>query len=161
MSYKFLSAGLRGKAIVHSALLKVPVIGSCMRNFALSRFSWAFALTQQAGMSIIPSLESSLKATGNGAFSATIPLVSAAITEGEELSDTLHATELFPTDYLELIRVGEASGTVPETLERLSPQLEDQARRSLQRLAETLGWVIWAFVASIIIFFIFRFAISV
>ncbi len=157
--YLFLVRGLKGRKFVHSALLRIPVIGGCLRSFAMARFSWAFALTQQAGMSINPSLESSLKATGNGAFAAMTPMVTAMITEGEDLSFALDATHLFPRDYLELVRVGEATGTVPETLERLSPQLEEQARRSLDAMTAVLAWVIWGMVASVIIFFIFRIAL--
>ena len=158
VAYLMLVNGLKGRAFVHSALLRIPVVGGCLRSFAIARFSWAFALTQQAGMSINPSLESSLKATGNGAFSAATPMVLAMVAEGEDLSFALQETKLFPREYLELVRVGETSGTVPETLERLSPQLEEQARRSLSGLTTALGWMIWGMVATLIIFFIFRIA---
>ena len=80
------------------------------------------------------------------------------VAAGEELSFALRETGLFPRDYLELIRVGEESGTVPETLERLSPQLEDQARRSLAIMTTALAWIIWGMVAMLIIYFIFRIA---
>lgn len=156
--YFIVSNGLSGRAFIHSLLLKVPVVGGCLRSFAMARFSWAFALTQQAGMPIRPSLESSLKATGNGAYVAAIPMVVGLVSEGYELSVALKETGLFPRDYLELVRVGETSGTVPETLERLSPQLEEQARRSLSALTATLAWVIWGMVATMIVFFIFRIA---
>ena len=124
--YLFLVRGLKGRTFVHSALLRIPVIGGCLRSFAMARFT---------------------------------PMVTAMITEGEDLSFALDATHLFPRDYLELVRVGEATGTVPETLERLSPQLEDQARRSLSAMTAVLAWVIWGMVASVIIFFIFRIAL--
>ena len=141
--YFFVVRGLKGRAFVHSMLLRIPVIGGCLRSFA---------------MSIHPSLESSLKATGNGAYAGAAPMVTAAIAAGEDLSLALNETGLFPRDYLELVRVGEATGTVPETLQRLSPQLEDQARRSLAMLSAALAWVIWGMVATVIIFFIFRIA---
>lgn len=157
-AYFILVTGLSGRAFVHSLLLHVPVIGGCLRRFAMARFSWAFALTQQAGMMINPSLDSSLKATGNGAFVSQIPKVTAMVAAGEELSFALMETGLFPRDYLELIRVGESTGTVPETLDRLSPQLEDQARRSLETMTSALAWLIWSMVAGMIVFFIFRIA---
>ena len=90
---------------------------------AMARFSWAFALTQQAGMSLNPSLESSLKATGNGSFVAVTPMVTAMITGGEDLSDTLAETKLFPREYLELVRVGEATGTVPGDIATTKPAI--------------------------------------
>ena len=154
--YQMLTKGLRGKQQVHSLLLKIPVVGNCLRSFAIARFSWAFALTQQSGMSIEPSLESSLKATANGAFIASIPQTLAMVQAGEDLALTLGETGLYPRDYLEMVRVGEATGTVPEALERISPQLEDQARRSLAAMTGVLAWMIWALVAGLIIFIIFR-----
>jgi type IV pilus assembly protein PilC len=145
-----------GQRIFDSLLLRVWVIGSCMRAFATARFSWAFALTQQAGMSIEPSIKASFRATSNGAFIAAAPRAWAMVREGETLHDTLAATNLFPLDYLNIVDVAEASGTVPEALQRISPDLEDQARRSLQTLASALAWVIWCMVATFVIFLIFR-----
>lgn len=160
-AYQILTRTLGGKAAVHAMLLRVPVLGPCLRAFAVARFSWAFALTQQAGMSIQPSLESSLRATANGAFIATIPHGVAMLGAGEELSYTLAETGLYPLDYLEMVRIGEETGTVPEALERVSPQLEDEARRRLSALTAALAWLIWAMVAGLIIFIIFRVFITV
>jgi type IV pilus assembly protein PilC len=126
-----------------------------MRSFAIARFSWAFALTQQTGMPIRRCLSASFRATGNGAFTGAAPGVCDLVMRGEELSAALDSARLFPEDYLHLVQVAETSGTVPETLERLSPQFEDQARRSLQALAAALGWVTWVFVAGLIIFIVF------
>lgn len=111
-------------------------------------------------MDITPSLDSSLKATANGAFTATIPQMVAMVQSGEDLTTALEATGLYPRDFLELVRVGETTGTVPEQLERLSPELEDQARRSLATLTGALAWLIWAMVAALIIFIIFRVMLS-
>jgi type IV pilus assembly protein PilC len=42
----------------------------------------------------------------------------------------------------------------------LSPQFEDQARRSLAALAVTLAWVVWVIVAMFIIFIVFSFVMQ-
>jgi type IV pilus assembly protein PilC len=149
---------LMGQKIFDSLVLQIPVLGYCMRSFAIARFSWAFALTQQSGMSIEPSLTSSFKATSNGAFLKASPHVWAAVREGEMLHEALAETRLFPTDYLHIVDVAETSGTVPETLDRLSPDFEAQARRALEMLASALAWLIWCLVAAFIIFLIFRVA---
>lgn len=156
--YQILDRMFGGKGYFHSLFLKIPVLGNCMRSFAIARFSWAFALTQQAGMNILDSLEASLKATGNGAFIAVIPQVNAAINDGEHLADALADTRLFTEEYIHMVDVGETSGTVPETLERLSPQFQQDAQRSLTALAAVFGWLVWALVAAFIIFVVFRIA---
>lgn len=147
---------LMGQRIFDGLMLRIPVIGGCLRSFAIARFSWSFALTQQSGMSIEPSLMQSFKATSNGAFIKAAPEVWARVREGETLYESLAATNLFPTDYLSIVDVAETSGTVPEALDRLSPELEAQARRSMETLASALAWAIWCAVAVFIIFLIFR-----
>lgn len=156
IGYKLAVSTLQGQQFVHQFLLGIPVIGSCLRSFAIARFSWAFHLTQEAGMPVDDSLDASLKATANGAFAARAPQVISEIMEGEHLTDALAHTHLFPQEFIEIVHVGETSGTVPETLHRLSPQFEDQARRSLRAMAIAAGWLIWACVAAFIIFLIFR-----
>ena len=72
------------------------------------------------------------------------------------MTDALAESGLFTTDFVQMVHVGETTGTVPETLNRLSPQFEDQARRSLRALATAAGWGVWCIVAVFIIFLIFR-----
>lgn len=145
------------KQILDPLWLRVPVLGTCLRSFAIARFSWAYYLTQQSGMTVDRSLTASLKATNNGAFQNATPLVCAGIREGEDLSVVLTESGLFPEDYLHMVSVAETSGTVPEMLHRLSPQFEDQARRSLKALTAAVSWLVWLVVATFIVFFIFRF----
>lgn len=145
------------KRILDPLWLRVPVLGTCLRSFAIARFSWAYYLTQQSGMTVDRSLTASLKATNNGAFQNATPLVCAGVREGEDLSVVLAESQLFPEDYLHMVSVAETSGTVPEMLHRLSPQFEDQARRSLKALTVAVSWLVWLVVATFIVFFIFRF----
>ena len=147
---------LSGQMFLHPILMNLPTVGTCMRSFAISRFSWCFALTQQAGMSIRPSLDCSLKATANGAFIMAEPLIWDSLQHGETFADALAASKLFPADYLQFVYTAEESGTVPEQLDRMSHVFEEEATRALQRLTRILSSAVWAFVATMIVFFIFR-----
>ncbi len=156
--YKFLGATLSGKRALHQFLMGIPVLGPCLRSFAIARFSWAFALTQGGGMPIEDSLDASLRATSNGVFIAAGLGISSDVLSGESLTDSFENSHLFPRDFIEFVHVAEQSGTVPEAMEHLSPQFEEDARRSLQALTVALGWAIWAAVALFIIFVIFSIA---
>jgi type IV pilus assembly protein PilC len=156
--WKILSNNPSWQMILHPALLGVPVLGHCMRSFATSRFSWCFALTQQAGMSIKPSLECSLKATANGAFIGAQPLIWQELAAGETLTDALTASKLFSGDYLQVVATAEETGTVPEQLDRLSHLFEEEAQRSMNRLTSLFSGAVWAGVALVVIFFILRIA---
>ena len=156
LGVQFLSSTIAGQKFLDSFLLRIPVVGSCSRAFAIARFSWAMALTQQTGMGLDECCTISLKASSNGAFVAEIPRVVAMIRAGEELSVALAATGLFPETYLQTIDVADASGTVPETLHRISPELESDARRKLTALAVVASGLVWLSVAAFIIFLIIR-----
>lgn len=157
--YKLATASLAGKAATHKMLMRIPVVGGCLQAFAIARFSWAFHLTQEAGMPIEGSLDASLRATSNGAFLRAKRQVIRDVTAGETLTVALAGTGLFPEEFIHIVDVAETSGTVPEALDRLSPQFEEQARRSLRALAGALGWLIWMGVAGFIIFLIFSLAL--
>lgn len=145
----------KGK-FLYDILLRIPVMGKCLEAFALARFSWAFALTQESGMRIIPSLKASFRATSNPSYIGVQKQVCSMLQEGEELATSLAETRIFPEEYIQIVSVSEQSGTVPETLKRISPQLEDQARRTLSALTTALGWLVWALVAGLIIYAIFQ-----
>jgi type IV pilus assembly protein PilC len=146
----------QAKAIVDPLLLMVPVLGRCMRSFAIARFSWSYYLTQQTGMPVNRSLQGSLRATGNGAFIAQTPFITSAVMEGSSLTESLKQSRLFPVEFLEMVSVAEESGTVPEALHRLSPHFEEDARRALKILSSAISVVVWLFVAGFIIFFVFK-----
>lgn len=158
VAYQITVRNLKGKKFLDGFLLQVPVVGNCLRSFAIARFSWAFYLTEQTGMPIDQSLKASLRATDNGAFIEAGTGICEMVQEGSMLGKALASSKLFPADFLSMVDVAEVSGTVPEALHRLSPQFEDDARRSLSRLTSALAWAIWAMVAIFIIFLIFRIA---
>ena len=48
-------------------LLRLPLVGPCLRALALGRFALALSLTMEAGLSLGKALRQSLAATGNAA----------------------------------------------------------------------------------------------
>lgn len=155
LGYYLIIVGFKQQRIIHTILLGVPVLGPCMRSFAIARFSWAFALTQKAGMRIVPSLEAALKATANYAFIGASRQMCGLVKQGEDLSMAMMDSRLFPVEFEQMVEVAEQSGTVPEMLDHLSPQFDESARRSLRVLTTMIAWLVWAIVAGFIIFAIF------
>lgn len=158
--YTWATRTAAGRVALHPFLMTIPGVGYCMRTFAIARFSWCFSLTQQAGMNLKPSLESSLKATGNGAFISCTSEVWQRLSSGETLTDSLTATGLFPAEYLQIVDTAEISGTVPEALDRLSHTFDQDAQRAMTWLAAMLARVIWGLVACFIGFIVIRFVMQ-
>jgi len=158
LAWTIVSRNLTGRIFMDPFLLGIPAVGSCLRKFAIARFAWCFSLTQGAGMSIKPSLTSSLNATANGAFIAANPIIWNEIYDGATLGNALRAPKLFPSEFLHFVDTAEETGTVPEAMNRMSKHFDDEAQRALKFLTVVAARMVWAGVAVMIIFFIFRIA---
>lgn len=158
VGWKVLSRSMSGRQMLDPMLLGIPAVGSCLRKFAIARFAWCFSLTQGAGMSIRPSLVSSLNATANGAFIAATPNIWEDIHSGETLGDAFRNSRLFPEEFLHFVDTAEQTGTVPEAMHRMSHHFDDEAHRALKWLTVLAARAVWAIVAFMIVFFIFRIA---
>jgi type IV pilus assembly protein PilC len=155
-TYIWVIKPLFGTRVCHEIALKIPVVGYVARTIALARFSLVFYLMSEAGVPIKESLVRSFEATDNGAFAARGQAVADAVQSGATLTAALSGTGLFPRDYLEVIQVAEESGTLDNRLNWLSNHYGEKAEFALSALAAFLAKLIWAGVAAVIIYFIFK-----
>jgi type II secretory pathway component PulF len=153
--YWLLKEVLRSGGLIDSILLQIPVIGGCMRTFAIGRFSMGMALTMEAGVPIPDAARLSLYATGNGGFDAQGKKVAKVLKEGQTLTMALKETALFPEDYLSAVDNAEESGMEPDVFRRLAEQYHENGTRAMKLLTMVAGGLVWFLVASMIIYFIY------
>lgn len=152
---------LRG--FLEAKSLRVPGVGGCFRAFALSRFATALEMTSEAGISADRSISLALRASANEAYSRHASQAASGLAEGEEISDVLGQLPpgLFPDEFLDSVRVGEMTGKLPEVMEKQAKHLRAEATRSFKLLAGILAGAVYAGVGLMIIFLIFRIAMSI
>ncbi|HEX5271792.1 MAG TPA: type II secretion system F family protein [Gemmataceae bacterium] len=149
-----------GAGVLDGILLRLPVVGPCLQALAVTRFCLALRLTLETAMPIARALRLSFRATGNGAFEAATETAQKSVKSGEELTAALAETRLFPETFQHVIAVGEESGRLTEVLEQQGQQYAEESERRLKVLAAAAGGAVWVIVAGIIIFCIFRIALS-
>jgi type IV pilus assembly protein PilC len=138
----------------------VPVIGPCLQALAVTRFCLALRLTLESAMPIGRALRLSFRATGNGAFAVAADAAQQAVKRGEELTVALARTRLFPEMFQHVIAVGEESGRLTDVLEQQGGQYAEESERRLAALTSAAGWGVWVVVAGLIVFCIFRIALT-
>jgi type II secretory pathway component PulF len=159
-TYFVLTRTLRQRPLVDGWLLRWPVLGPCLRALALTRFCLALRLTHETGMSVTKALRLSLRATGNAAFAESYPVVKRHLEKGEDLVTSLTATHLFPEDFRNVLANAEEGGRVTEVLIHQTEQYQEEASRRLTVLTVAASWLVWVFVAGLIIVVIFRIMLS-
>jgi type IV pilus assembly protein PilC len=158
--YFVLTRALRQQPRVDAFLLRLPVIGPCLRALALTRFCLALRLTLETGMSITKALRLSLRAAGNAAFAESYPIVKEHLDKGEELTVALAATGLFPEDFRNILANAEEGGRTTDVLEHQTQYYQEEASRRLTILTIAASWAVWLMVAVLIIVVIFRIVLS-
>lgn len=136
--------------------MQLPVIGGCLRAFALSRFAGTLAMTLDAGVDALRALQLSLRSTQNAYFTAHREVAEQKICAGREFHEALRATGVFPADFLHALETAELTGTPGETLERLAKDYRQRAQTAARALAVAASVGIWVLVAGLLILLIFR-----
>ncbi len=100
--------------------LRIPVFGELMRKISLSRFAHFFATMFQSGVPILDCIETARKVVGNRCLSASLESVRTGVQNGNPLSVGLRNTGEFPSLVVRLVRIGEESGNLGETLDNVT-----------------------------------------
>lgn len=96
----------------------------------MSVFCRQFASILKAGVSVINALEMLAEQTENKKLKEAIVNTQASVEKGESLSDSMRQNEAFPSILIDMVRAGEASGSLENSLTRMAIQFEKDAKMS-------------------------------
>lgn len=102
------------------ALMRLPVFGSLVAMFALSRFAHNMAMLYESGISLLKGLGICRGLVGNRAIEHALEEVEKGVLEGTPMSKGLAQHEVFPATLVTMIATGETSGNLDEALHNVS-----------------------------------------
>lgn len=118
-----LKISLRSKAFGYAfdrAKMNLPIFGSLIAMFALSRFTHNLAMLYKAGIPLLRGIEICRNLVGNRAIEKSLDDVHRGVLEGTPLSKCLSAHDVFPQTLVTMISTGETSGTLDFALQSVS-----------------------------------------
>ena len=126
----------RGREAFDRYLLSVPCIGDMCVKASLARLCRTFSTTLDAGMPVLSALETSAQATGNHVIQQKCMKAYSDIAEGTSISHSLKTSKLFSLTSIEMLELGERTGSVVTMLENIAEHLEEEVSRSLDTLTQ-------------------------
>ncbi len=114
--------------------LKLPIIGPIYEKIILTRLINFFAMMYSAGISIIDCLRTSESIAGNKVIEQTMHTIGQSIADGHSLSESFAMTNTFPPLVLRMIRVGENTGALENSLLNVSYFYTRDVRESIEKL---------------------------
>ena len=94
----------------------------------MSVFCRQFASILKAGVSVINALEMLAEQTENKKLKEAIVNTQSNVEKGESLSDSMRQNDAFPSILIDMVRAGEASGSLENSLTRMAIQFEKDAK---------------------------------
>ena len=94
----------------------------------MSVFCRQFASILKAGVSVINALEMLAEQTENKKLKEAIVNTQSNVEKGESLSDSMRHNDAFPSILIDMVRAGEASGSLENSLTRMAIQFEKDAK---------------------------------
>jgi type IV pilus assembly protein PilC len=122
-----------GKRFWDRLKLHIPFFGSLNRKVALSRFSHYLSILYKAGIGIVQALYIVEKIVGNSIIADEIKRVREGVVKGESLSEGLKKSEYFPPLVNRMIEVGEDTGKLDESLNKVSEYYDREVPAAIRR----------------------------
>jgi len=135
--------------------LRVPVVGSLLHRQLLARWARTFSSLLRSGLPVTEALDILRDASGNTAFGAALAEMRDTVVGGGTLAAAAEKQGVFPAIVVQMITVGEESGTLDELLLQISEAFDQHAQVTTRRLTSLLEpaliLVMGGFVALIIL----------
>jgi type IV pilus assembly protein PilC len=125
-------------------LLKTPIIGGIIRKAAIARFTRTLSTMFAAGVPLVEAMESVAGATGNIVYENATLEIRTEVATGQRLQRAMEATELFPNMVIQMVAVGEESGSLDEMCAKVADFYERDVDDAVDNLSSLLEPMIMA-----------------
>lgn len=127
-----------GKILIDTILLKTPVFGKLITETILAEFSRTFGLLVGTGTLVVEALNETAETTGNTLFKNAIAGVSKQVEKGVTIGDAMTSYPLFPPLLIQLVKIGEQTGKIDDTLTKASEYFEREVDQTVKTLTTAM-----------------------
>lgn len=118
--------------------LRLPIAGKIVQKATLARFARSFALATRSGVPIIQALSTVAQTVDNAWIADKIERMREGVERGESVLRAAIATEAFTPVVLQMIAVGEESGSLDEMMEEIADMYQSEVEYELKNLAQQI-----------------------
>ena len=141
----------KGRRAWEGFILRVPLVGPLVAQFAMARFSRMLGTLLGAGVPLVQSLNVARRSIGNQILVDAVAKSIEQVQQGGRLGQSLADCKmLFPSSALEMISVAEESGKLDAELVRLAGVTEGDLNRNLQTAVSFAEPLLLFFIAGFI-----------
>ena len=131
--------------------LSLPIFGPIFNKIILARFTRSFAMLSESGISILQALRITARVVDNLFVSEAVEKMVNGIERGDSLTNTSAASGLFDGLVLQMISVGEETGSVDTLFNEVADFYEEEVDYDLTRLSDAIEPIILIFMGVLVL----------
>jgi type IV pilus assembly protein PilC len=124
--------------------LKAPILGPILQKAAIARYARTLSTMFAAGVPLVEALESVAGATGNIVYEIGVLQMRDEVSTGQRLQQAMENTDLFPNMVIQMIAVGEESGSLDDMSSKVADFYEEDVDNAVDNLSSLLEPMIMA-----------------
>jgi len=132
------------RQLLDRAALKMPIIGPILQKASIARYARTLSTMFSAGVPLVEALESVAGATGNIVYEQGVMQMKDEVATGQRLQQAMENTDLFPNMVIQMIAVGEESGSLDEMSAKVADFYEEDVDNAVDNLSSLLEPMIMA-----------------
>ncbi|MBT6210934.1 MAG: type II secretion system F family protein [Woeseia sp.] len=118
--------------------LNAPIIGPIIQKSAIARYARTLSTMFSAGVPLVEALESVAGATGNIVYEVGVLQMKDEVATGQRLQQSMQNTDLFPNMVIQMIAVGEESGSLDDMSAKVADFYEEDVDNAVDNLSSLL-----------------------
>lgn len=137
----FIQAKKRSKKLrdgLDKLSLKVPIFGDLVYKAIIARYSRTLSTTFAAGVPLIDALQSTAGATNNVVYEEAVMRIRDDVATGQQLQFAMRATNLFPSMAIQMVAIGEESGSLDTMLDKVATYYESEVDNAVDGLTSMM-----------------------
>ena len=144
--------GTRAQELIDKTKLRMPIFGEIWIKFQVAQFSRVLGTLLIGGIPLIQALETAADSVGSRLLKKTLEKVRQSVREGQTLSSSLAKTGVFPPLSIDMIEVGESTGSMPAMLGSVAEFYEDDVTTRLTAALSLIEPFIMIFMGGFVAF---------
>ncbi|GIW63486.1 MAG: type II secretion system protein F [Patescibacteria group bacterium] len=128
----------QGKLAYDSFLLRLPYMGDVIAKGILVETTRTLAILTRSGVSILESLDIITETTDNLIYKNAFKRIYDQVKKGVSIGDAMQMEEMFPPMLVQMVKVGENTGHLDDTLERVAKYFEMESRIAIKAMTSLI-----------------------
>ena len=153
-AFKWYYGTPKGRLVMDSFFLKLPVVGDLIRKAAVAQFTRTLGTLITSGVPLLDGLSITAKTAGNKVIERAVMDARVSISSGKTIAEPLSKGEIFPKMVTHMIAVGETTGALDAMLGKIADFYEEEVDAAVATLTSLLEPMMMVFLGVVIGFIV-------